>query len=169
MEEIKEIIHNIAESAKFKNKDAFKEFLAKCIHLSNDSAKSTYAIHENLVFKVDTFFKEFAPFKNEFGKDKIYEAGVEAFNSIFEELGIDLSKEECFLLYHLRDAGKFRIKESVLLEEVKKLWQKYPDYTLGPQDFSYGLKELMRKKLIDYRRGNLYLKPSIIIRYRTNV
>jgi len=168
MEDINEIITNIVTKANFKNKDAFKAFVSKCLHFSNDSSKSTYAVFENMVFKVDTFFKEFSPFKNEFGRDKIYEAGVEAFSCIFDELGIDLSKEECFLLYHLRDVGKFRVKESVFLEEVKALWKKYPDYELNPQDFSYGLKELMRAKLIDYRRGNLYLKNSIIIRYRTN-
>ena len=168
MEDINDIINNIAVKANFKNKDAFKGFLSKCIHFSNDSARSTYTVFENMVFKIDAFFKGFAPFKNEFGKDRFYEAGVEAFSCIFDELGIDLSKEECFLLYHLRDAGKFRIKESEFLEEIKKLWRKYPAYELAPQDFSYGLKELMRTKLIDYRRGNLHLRNSVIIRYRTN-
>ena len=121
-----------------------------------------------MVFKLDSFFKGFAPFKNEFGREKVYESGVEALSCIFDELGVNLSKQECFLLFHLRDAGKFRVKESTLLEEVKDLWKKYPQYELSPGDFSYGLKELMRTKIINYRRGNLYLNKAIIIRYRTN-
>lgn len=165
---MEETLNNIVEKAKFQKKDLFHDLMRKCIHVSNDSTKSTYAIHDNIVFKVETLFKGLTPFINEYGKDKKYEAGVEALSTICEELGLDIDKEECFILFHIRDLGKFRKKESELLDELKPLWKgQYQDFALSDQDFSYALRGLMQKKFIDYRRGNLHLKPSVIIRYRT--
>lgn len=165
---MQETIDSIVEKTNFSKKQLYSEFLRKCIHESNDSTRSTYAVHENVAFKLDAFFKGFSSFINEFGKDKKYEAGVEALSKICEELGIDMDKEECFILFHLRDLGKFRMKESKLLEELQTLWKsQYKEYAMIDQDFSHALKSLMRKKFIDYRRGNLHLNPTVIIRYRT--
>jgi hypothetical protein len=164
---MEETIENIVEKVNFSKKQLFGEFLAKCIHVSNDSTKSTYAIHDNMAFLISEFFKGFSSFQNEYGKDKKYLAGVEALMAICEELGVDIDKEECFIMYHLRDLGKFRMKESKLFDELKIEWQRHKEFTLEKVDFSYALKSLMKKKFIDYRRGNLYLNPSVIIRYRT--
>jgi len=164
---MEETIENIVEKVEFSKKELFGEFLAKCIHVSNDSTKSTYAIHDNMAFKVNEFFKGFNSFQNEYGRDKKYLAGVEALMAICEELGVDIDKEECFILYHLRDLGKFRMKETKLYDELQKEWQRHKDFALEKQDFSYALKSLMKKDFITYRRGNLYLNPTIIIRYRT--
>jgi len=164
---MQETIDNIVEKARFQDKELFGELIKKCVQVSNDSAKSTYAIHDNVIFKVEVLFKNFAKFIDEFGKDNKYEAGVEVLSVICEELGIEIDKEECFILFHIRDLGKFRMKESKLLDELKPLWKKYKDYALDDQDFSYALKSLMRKDFIQYRRGNLHIKPSVIIRYRS--
>ena len=166
---MQETIENIVDKIEFSKKQLFGEMLAKCLHYSGDSSESTYAVHKNVVFKLDTFFKSFSSFINEFGKDKKYLAGVHALSIICEELAIDIDDEECFILFHLRDLGKFRMKESKLHTELKALWKTYPEFELGDQDFSHALKSLMRKKFIDYRRGNLQLRPSVIIRYRRNV
>lgn len=164
---MEETIENIVEKVNFSKKQLFGEFLARCIHISNDSTKSTYAIHDNMGFRISEFFKGFSSFQNEYGKDKKYLAGVEALMAICEELGVDIDKEECFIMYHLRDLGKFRMKETKLYDELKLVWQKHKEFELDKQDFSYALKSLMKKKFIEYRRGNLYLNPSVIIRYRT--
>ena len=166
---MKETIENIMENIKFSKKQNFEKFLNTCLHYSGDSSESTYSVHKNVVFKIDTFFKGFSSFINEFGKDKKYEAGVHAIKTICYELAIDIDEEECFIFFHLRDLGKFRMKESKLHDELKSLWGNYPQYKLSDQDFSYALKSLMRKKFIEYRKGNLHLKTSMIIRYRTNI
>lgn len=166
---MKETIENIMEKIKFSKKQNFETFVSSCLHYSGDSSESTYAVHKNVVFKLDTFFKGFTSFVNEFGKNRKYEAGVHAIKTICDELAVDIDEEECFILFHLRDLGKFRMKESKLLDELKNLWRDYPEYKLDDQDFSYALKSLMRKKFIDYRKGNLHVKSSVIIRYRTNI
>lgn len=161
-----EDIENIIENISFEKKDEFKLLLERCIHVSNDSSNDELLENPNLIFKLDTFFKGFPLFINAKGKDKKYEAGVEALMVICEQLGIDISKEECFILFHIRELGKFRIREEKLFKELEELWPRYKAYKLEPQYFSFALKDLMRKKLIGYRRGNVTFIPSVLIRYR---
>jgi len=166
---MEETFANILEKISFEKKDLFEKLLLKSIHTCKDSSKSTYAIHDNVIFKLDAFFKGFLDFQNAYGRDKRYIAGVEALMVIGEELGIDMDRDECFILYHIRDLGKFRMRESKLHDELKILWKQppYRDFALVDQDFSYALKSLMKKSFIEYRRGNLHLNPSVLIRYKT--
>lgn len=168
MDELSEAFENILEKIEFKKHQQFAEFLPKLIHVSNDSSKSTYAMYNNMVFKLDEFFKGMPNFQNEFGKDKKYLAGVHVLRAITDELGFELDDEELFMIYHLRDLGKFRKREKDLHDELKKLWDQpqYKEFALGDQDFSHALKNLMRAKFIDYRRGNLHIKPSLIVRFK---
>ncbi len=166
---MQETYENIIEKIEFKKKQNFEVLLRKSIHVSNDSSTSTYAEHPNIVFKLDTFFKGFPSFINEFGKDKKYLAGVHALSTILDELGVEIDPSECFLLFHIRDLGKFRKSEKDLIKELKNVYPRYLDYKLEGNDLSYALKALMKLKLIDYRRGNLHLRPSVIIRYRTRM
>ena len=85
---------------------------------------------------------------------------------VAEQLGVELDKEECFILFHIRDIGKFRLKEAKLKSEMTILWREYKEYALCDQDFSYALKSLMKKKFIEYRRGSIQLNPNVIYRYR---
>jgi hypothetical protein len=165
-ETIEQSISNICDKANFQRKSIFSNLLTKSLHISNDSTISTYAVHNNLILKMNTLFEGFSPIVREFGKENQYLAGVIALHATFEELGIEVDKEECFILYHMRTLGKFKIRESKLKEELTVLWKRYKEYALEDQDFSYCLKNLMRNKLIDYRKGNLQLKQSVIIRYR---
>jgi hypothetical protein len=163
---MQETIENIVEKVSFDKKEKFATFLNRCIMASTDTAKSTYAIHENVLFKTDVFFEGLAKFLNEVTKDKKLPLGVETLAIVFDELGFDLDKEDAFLLYHLRDLGKFKIKDTKLKQELKGLWGQYKEYALDDQDFSHALKALMRIGIIEYRRGNLSLKQQIIISYK---
>lgn len=165
--EYQETIDNIYNSVGFDKKESFRVFLQKCINVSLDPHKSTYAVHDNMTFRIDEFFKGFTTFINAYGKDKKYKAGVDALSNICKELGIELEDSELFIFFHLRNLGKFRMKESTLKDELKPLWKQYPEYQMDDSDFSYALKNLMRNKFINYRRGNMYLNSSLIIRYRT--
>lgn len=164
---MEETIAQIIENIDFQNKQLFEQLLKKSIHKSNDSCVSSYAVHDNLVFKLDTFFKGLPPFDNEYGKNNKYLAGAHALNVVFEKLGFDLDANECFMLFHLRKLGRFRMKESNLHTDLKKLWSQHPEFTMDDLSFSYGIKNLMRSKIINYRKGNLTLNPSMIIRYKT--
>ena len=37
---------------------------------------------------------------------------------------------------------------------------------LDDGEFAYALKSLMKKDLIEFRKGNLHFKPNVIIRYK---
>lgn len=161
-----EDIDNIVANIEFEKKEEFKLLLEKSIHVSKDSSNEELLENPNLIFKMDTFFKGFPLFINEFGKDKKYVAGTHALMTIFEQLGIEIDKEDCFILFHVRALGKFRMREEKLLAELNELWPRYKEYKLEALDFSYAIKDLMRKKLIGYRRGNVTMNESVLIRYR---
>ncbi|MCT4643026.1 MAG: hypothetical protein N4A33_12115 [Bacteriovoracaceae bacterium] len=163
---MEEIIESILEKSTFSKKEIFKKILNKSLHYYNDSTKESYSEHKSIMFRFSILFKEFSSLINEKGKNKQYEAGVEALRIICDEIAIDLEDSELFILFHLRNLGKFRKKETDLKDELDKLWKTYPHYELSSSDFSYTLKNLMRAKFITYRRGNLYLNQSVLVRYR---
>lgn len=163
---MEEVIASIIEKINFKRKDEFSDLLNKSMYSLSETAEEAHPNYDTIMLKIDVFFKGFDTFHNEFGKDKKYESGVEALSVMFEELGVEIEKTECFIIFHLKDLGKFRIKETKLHNELKSAWGQYKHYKLEDGDFSYALKSLMRKKLIYYRRGTIQLKPSILLRYR---
>ena len=166
---MQEIIDNIIEKISFTKKDSFSMLLNQCIHTytrKEEEEREQRRNYRSVIFKMDYFFKNFSPFINELGKDKKYEAGIEALSIISEELGIEIDKSECFILFHLRNQGKFKIKESKLLMELKKIWGQYKHYALDDQEFSAALRNLRNERAIDYRKGNLQISPTIILRYK---
>ena len=163
---MKEIIQTIIEKSQFPQADKLEAYLSKCMHVSKDTPKSTYAPEDNVLFKTEVFLKGFKPFENSLGKGHSYAAAAKLLQITLDEIGIDIEPEECFILYHLRDLGKFRLREDKLYDELKPLWVHYHQFKIEKEDFTYTLKQLMRAKFIDYRRGNLWLKPSLLIRYR---
>jgi len=167
---MQEVIDNIVEKISFTKKDAFSVFLNQCIHpytcKEEEEERELQRQYKSVVFKMSFFFKNFSPFINENGRDKKYESGVEALFLISEELGIEIDKSECFILFHLRDQGKFKIKESKLLKELKDIWGQYKHYALDDQDFSAALRNLRDERIINYRKGSLLVSPTIILRYK---
>jgi hypothetical protein len=166
---MQEVIDNITEKIRFQKKEAFSQFLNKCIHIYKPvkyDEREELRDYKSVVFKLNTFFKNFSPFQSEFGTDKKYEAGVEALYVISDELGIEIDKSECFILFHLRDQGKFKIKEEKLFKELKSLWPHYKEYELADQDFSRALRNLRDERMIDYRKRTLVPCPTVLIRYK---
>lgn len=169
---IYESILNIVDAVDFKKRDDLISFLQNCIckfdRKEEEDRESTRPF-ESVVFKLDYFYKHFSKFHNEFGKDKVYVAAVTILIAIADEIKIELDKYDLFILYHLRNQGKFRLREDKLLEELKKLWAlpQYKEYAINNnQDFAASIRALRDTKAINYRRGNMTLNPSIIIRYR---
>jgi len=167
---MQEVINKITEQINFTKKDSFAEFLEECIHFyvpkEADMEREQLREYRSVVFKLNTFFKNFSPFIYELGKDKKYESGVEALYVICNELGIEIDKSECFILFHLRDQGKFKIKESKLLNQLKNLWPQYKHYALKDQDFSRALRNLRDERVIEYRKHALVPVPTLLIRYK---
>jgi hypothetical protein len=164
---MQEVIQAIVDRVQFENKEKVQSFLNTCIKVSKDSNISTYAVHDNVHFKTYDFFKGLNKLTNDITKDKRLAISVDTLSVALEELGIELDPGEVFIVYHLRDQGKFRMKESKLKEQLKGMWGQNKEYALDDGEFSYALKSLMRKGIIEYRKGNLSLKPGFIISYKT--
>ena len=161
-----EVIQTIVDRVPFENKDKVKSFLNSCIKVSKDTNISTYAIHENVHFKTYDFFKGLNKLTNDITKTKRLSMVIDTLSIALEELGIDLDPGELFIVYHLRDQGKFRMKETKLKEQLLGAWGENKEYALCDLDFSYALKALMRIGILEYRKGNLSLKPGFIISYK---
>lgn len=161
------VIDKLVEAIPVTKKDPLKKLLRKTVRLSKDSTVSTYSIYPNILFLSVEFLKGLTPLLQEFGKNNEYTEASKAFCLICEELGIDIEKEEAFILYHMRNLGKFRTREEDLYKEMIKKWQVYNDFKLDQVDFAHAMKGLMRLDLVHYRRRNISLNTQIIIRYRT--
>jgi len=163
---MQERIDSILERMDFEDKEKALSFLLKCIHPSTDTPKSTYATEENILFKIDTFFIELKKLTNQIPKNNRFILEVDTLNIVLEELGIEIDKEEAFIFYHMKDLGKFRIKDSKLKEQLKQPWAQNKEYAIDDKDYPRALKNLMRANLIDFRRGNMTLKKGIVLSYR---
>ena len=163
---MQEIINTIVEKLPFDKKDKVNQLLCHCIKESLDSGKRTTAEYENVVVKVEPLFQAISKFLNDVPTVNKLTFGVESIDIIFNELGLEIDKEDSFLIYHLRDLGKFKMRDSKLKEELNTLWKEHTEYALTDQEFSRTMKVLMRMGILDYRKGNLTLKNEIMIRYK---
>lgn len=165
---MEEIIDRICEKLDFKKQDKLKDLIFKSLKVADDAEKSTYAVYDNLKFNFHDFFIAFKEFENELGKDKKYNCAVMVLKEITDELGFEFEDNHLFVLYHLKDLGKFKIRESKLYSDLETVWSKgYHTYKLEVNNLTYILKDLMRAKFIEYRKGNIAMNKTILVRFRT--
>lgn len=162
-----EDLHNeIIEKVDFTAIDKFevliKSSITRAMIIGEDNPNIS-----SVSFKFAQLLEGLGTFANSKGKEKAPAIGAETLMTITNALQFELDESEAFLLYHLRTLGKFRKRESELLDELKKLWKQFPDYEMEEREFSRALKNLMREKFIQYRKGNIHLNPSFVIRYRS--
>ena len=163
---MQDTIEQILERVALAKKDGFTRTLNQSIVVSTDSGKRTEATHDNCTFKVHLFFDGLAKALNETPKINRMLAGVDILEIVLEELGFDSEREDAFLIYQLKDLGKFRITDKKFKDQMNALWGEHKDFILTDQEYSHTLKVLMRMGIIDYRRGNLSLKKEMLIRYK---
>lgn len=164
---LEEIYSNIIERAEaFKGSDKFETLIRKSITIAVLSDHDPKPHIKNVSFKLKELLEGLTTLTNSKGKGVALKIGTETFLIIAEELQFEFDESEAFLMFHLRKLGKFRKREADLLSELTGLWKEYPEYEMAKQDFSRSLKDLMRAKFIHYRRGNILLNPSFVIRYR---
>ncbi|OUR99566.1 hypothetical protein A9Q84_00670 [Halobacteriovorax marinus] len=163
---MKELIQTILDRIEIEKKEKLTRLLNKCIKIGIDADKLEHATADQVIFKMETFFRGLPGALNEIPKGERQALTFKIMEIIFEELGLEVDKDECFILYHIRDLGKFRVKETKLFDELTIEWKTHKDYVLDSQDYSYALKNLMRSKLIDYRKRNIALKQTLTFCYK---
>lgn len=153
---MEEMIERIIEKVDLKNSVNFGYLIKNSIKLIEES-------NSLIEFKLDRFFQGSGVITNECGKAHTYDVGVLTLKVIFEELHLDISDNECFILFHLRGLGKFKVKESKLLQELKVLWAQYPKYKLTDSELSSALKDLSNSDFISYRKSTVQLNKSVMV------
>lgn len=121
---------------------------------------------EIISFKLGQVLEALDKFSKFNDKDQAMIHGTQNLMAILEGLQFEFDESECFLLYQLRKLGRFRKREKDLSAELKKLWKTFPQFELSDGEFSRALKDLMREKLISYRKGVIQISTSFVIRYR---
>lgn len=163
MHEIKDLI---LERLNIEKKEKITRLLNNCLKIGINADKREHATSDEVIFKMENFFKGLPAALNEVPKDKKEAVTFHTIEVVLDELGLEVEKEECFILYHIRNLGKFRMKEDKLLAELKIEWKTHKEYAVDDNDFSYCLKRLMRAKIIDYRKRNLSLKQTLTLCYK---
>ena len=163
---LEEIYNKITENVDFTAMDKFEALLRKTITRAVIHDHDPKPHISNVSFKLADLLVGLNTFASSKGKAHTLRLGTETFLTITHALQYELDETEAFLMFHLRSLGRFRKREADLLQELTKLWQQYPEYEMTKHEFSRALKELMRSKFIEYRRGNLHLTQSFIIRYK---
>ncbi|EQC47283.1 hypothetical protein [Bacteriovorax sp. Seq25_V] len=163
---IQDVYDKILENVDVTAMDKFKNLLQKSITVAIIPENDPKPYIETLSFKFGPMLEGLESLAGSKGKDKTLIVGTQMLAAIFNGLELNVDDAECFLLFQLRKLGRFRKRESDLLAELKRLWKDYPEYELSDIDFSKALKSLMREKLLLYRKGNIQLNTSFVIRYR---
>ena len=163
---LEEVFSSIIEKVDLTAIDKFETLLKKSITTAVIPSSDPKPFIETISFKFGPLLEGLDTFSKNKGKDKAQVLGTDLLLTILEGLQFEVDESECFLLFQLRKLGRFRKREKEFLEELKRLWKEYPQYELSDGEFSRTLKSLMREKLILYRKCNIQINTSFIIRYR---
>lgn len=165
---LEEIYKTILEKIDVTAMDKFESLLRKSITLAYIPDHGPRPGIEVISFKQGLLLEALGKFSRSNDKDHAMIHGAQNLQTVLEGLQFEFDESECFVLYQLRKLGRFRKREKDLLAELKRLWKSFPDLELTDVEFSHTLKDLMREKLISYRKGVIQLNSSFVIRYRTD-
>jgi hypothetical protein len=151
---------DIVEKVDIKNKSGLSQLLGssiKYIRMLNSMELTEPVIEFRLVF----FLKGIKPILNEVPNKDVGISAVNIIQTTFDIFGYSLSEEECFLLYALKDMGKFKVKDSKLFSDLENEWGGYPQFKMEKQEFKHALNELKNIKIIDVRRGAVVVVDQV--------
>jgi|GEM_PF-1799228 hypothetical protein len=163
---LEEVYKTILDKVDVTAKDKFESLLRKSIKMAFIPDHDPKPGLETVSFKLGLVLEELDRFSKYNDKDKAMIHGTQNLQGVLEGLQFEFDESECFLLYQLRKLGRFRKREKELLVELKRLWKTFPQFELTDVEFSHALKDLMRGKMILYRKGVIQLNTSFVIRYR---
>lgn len=156
-----------------------KEHILERVQISNEKALSNLLVQnlktqtrlnsqtlEKPIYelKIQHFLRSLTPLVGEFKKKEAMKKMVDIIACFFDYWDYELSAEECFMLYQLKDKGSFRLKDQTFFQELQKKWQEYPEYEVDESDFKQSLKDFKNLRLIELRRGSFTFSNLITLR-----
>lgn len=115
-------------------------------------------------FKVQHFLRGLKPLVSEYKTKEAMDIIVSLIGIVLKQWGYEISKAECFVIYQLKDLGKFRIKDDKLFTQLQAEWSNFKEYTMDSEEYKQSLKDLKNIKFIDLRRGAITFNPVVILR-----
>lgn len=143
-----------------------RQLLSNCFTIVKDSIEEKGSDMADVQFFVMKFFKELPRTLNGIKRSELYEKGAKLLCLIFNKLDVDVTEQECFVLFHFRELGKFRTKEKKVFNELKVEWGLHKDYSLDEPDFLEAVRELKNHGFIGHRRGSITLNEACVFRYK---
>ncbi len=141
----------------------------KLSHLYTNSLKSLGMLNNMkldtpvLEFKLQIFLKGLESVINEVPKKEKMNTIVKIMQITFEKLGYEVEPNEAYVLYQIRDLGRFRLKDDKLWKDLEKSWGEHPQFRFEKSDYKVILNGLKNIRFIDTRRGSITLGENIII------
>lgn len=114
--------------------------------------------------RIQHFLRGLAPLVSELNQKRAMEVKLLMIQTLFDHWDYSLSLVECFVIYNLKDLGRFRLKEDKLFNQLMEQWSSYPDYKVERSDLKQILKDLKNLKVIELRRGTVLFASSMILR-----
>lgn len=114
--------------------------------------------------RIQHFLRGLRPLVSEYKKKEAMEAITKIISTLFGIWDYDFTESESFVLHHLRDMGKFRIKDDKLYAQLQSEWGEYKEYFLEKNEFKQVLKDFKNLKLLEYRKGTVIFNTSVVLR-----
>lgn len=166
LESLENIIEVAVEQKLCHHEKHLRHLLSNCFSIVSDSVEEKGIEMADVHFNESKFFKDLSKTLNGIKRSDLYRCGAELFCLIFNTLNVEVTKEECFIFFHLRDLGKFRTKEDKVFNELKGEWGIHKDFKLEKEDFEEAVRELKNHGFIGHRRGTITLSESTVFRYK---
>ena len=115
------------------------------------------------IFRIQHFLRGLSSIVSEFKKQEAMSAIVKIIQTVFEQWEYEFTEQECFVIYHLKDLGKFRLKDDKFYTQLENEWSTFSIYRMDKSEFEQSLKDLKNLKVIDLRRGTIMFNPTVIL------
>ena len=165
-ESIIEIIEIAMERKLCLNEKKLTRLLNKNFTVVKDSIEDKGEDFADILFNVGPFCKEIDAVMHGVKHSVLFANAAELLHLMFTKLSIEISKEECFVWFFLRDLGKFRTKEDKAFNGLKSEWGMHKEYAMDKADFEVALRELKNHGVLNLRRGAITLPDSCVFRFK---
>jgi hypothetical protein len=154
---------NILEKVELKSDKALSWLLDDCMN-TRTVLNTMPGMENTFEFKYQKFLKGLDVALNSVAKNETPQTAVKILCAVLETFDIDITEPEAFILYMIRDIGKFRTKDHKLIIELRGQWGTLKQYALEESEYNVTLRELKNVGLIDFRRGAITLPENIVVR-----
>lgn len=153
----------ILEKVEIKNTTGLSSLISQ--NLSSQKRLNSMDLDQAVVeLKIQHFLRGLRPLVSEYKAKEGMDAIVTIIRTLFEQWGYEFGPEECFVLYHMKDFGKFRIKDDKFYNDLQTEWSKFNEYRIEKNELKQILTDFKNLKFLEYRRGTIIFGLMVVLR-----